>query len=137
MKANNLIKEVMTKKVTTIEVDKSLQEANNVLLSNKFRHLPVVENNKLKGIISLTDIQRLSFTNEFGDSQMDADKAIFEMLNIEQVMNRDPQVVKENDTVAAAASIFIEKQFHALPVVDEAGDLSGIVTTSDIIKCLL
>lgn len=137
MKANKIIKEVMTKELTTIEVDKSLQEANDVILNNKFRHLPVVDNGKLKGILSLTDLQRMSFTKEFGDSQIDADKAVFEMLKIEQVMKHDPQVVNENDTVGKAAAIFIEEEFHALPVINSKGELSGIVTSSDIIKCLL
>lgn len=137
MSKQNPVKSIMTEKVVTIEISKPLQEANDIILKNAFRHLPVVENGKLKGILSLTDIQRMAFAQELGDSQLEADNVVFEMLTIEQVMKHDPKVIKESDSIESAAKIFTEVEFHALPVVDSSGELSGIVTTSDIIKSLI
>ena len=137
MNIKDPVKSIMTQKVTTIELDKSLQKANDILLTHKFRHLPVVENGKLKGILSLTDIRRLSFSQAYGDPEVVADNAIFEMLSIEQVMNHTPHVVNESDTIESVARALTKEEFHALPVMNSSNELTGIITTTDIIKHLL
>ena len=53
---NTLIEEVMSKRVFTVEPDATVQDAVDVMVENKIRELPVVENNKIKGIITVTDI---------------------------------------------------------------------------------
>jgi CBS domain-containing membrane protein len=58
------------------------------------------------------------------------------MLSINQVMKHSPVTVNSEDTIQDAAQIFSEKEFHALPVVDD-GELVGIVTTTDIMKFFL
>lgn len=137
MNIKDPVKSIMTQKVTTIELDKSLQKANDILLTHKFRHLPVVENGKLIGILSLTDIRRLSFSQAYGDPELVADNAIFELLSIEQVMNHTPHVVNETDTIESVAQALTKEEFHALPVMNSSNELAGIITTTDIIKHLL
>ena len=53
---NTLIEEVMSKKVFTVKPDVDIQDAVDIMIENKIRELPVVENNKIKGIITVTDI---------------------------------------------------------------------------------
>ncbi|MBI2005222.1 MAG: CBS domain-containing protein [Candidatus Aenigmarchaeota archaeon] len=53
---NTLIEDVMSKRVFTVEPDANIQDAVDVMVENKIRELPVVENNKIKGIITVTDI---------------------------------------------------------------------------------
>jgi CBS domain-containing protein len=53
---NTLIEEVMSKRVFTVEPDATVQDAVDVMIENKIRELPVVENNKIKGIITVTDV---------------------------------------------------------------------------------
>ncbi|MBU5537276.1 MAG: CBS domain-containing protein [Candidatus Aenigmatarchaeota archaeon] len=53
---STLVEEMMTSKVITIEPDKKIEDAVDLMLENKIRELPVVENNKIKGIITVTDI---------------------------------------------------------------------------------
>lgn len=50
------ISQAMTSKVITIEADEGLDRAAEVMRENKVKRLPVVENGKLVGIITLTDI---------------------------------------------------------------------------------
>lgn len=54
--ANTLIEEVMSKRVFTVEPDVTLQKAVDVMIDNKIRELPVVENSKIKGILTVTDV---------------------------------------------------------------------------------
>lgn len=131
MKKREKVANVMTKEVLTINVNDSLHNANNLFNSKKLRHLPVVANDHLVGILSQTDILRISFGNTFGE-QNGGDEAIFEMLSINQVMKHSPTTVNSNNTLKEAAQILAEKEFHALPVVDNE-KLVGIITTTDIL----
>jgi CBS domain-containing protein len=133
MKKREKVSAIMTKEVLTININNSLREVNDIFLKNKIRHLPVVAGEKLIGILSHTDILRISFGNTFGEDQGGSDEAIFDMLSINQVMKHSPITVSANDTLRSAAELLADKEFHALPVV-EADKLVGIITTTDIIK---
>jgi acetoin utilization protein AcuB len=55
---------------------------------------------------------------------------------VEEVMTKDVYSLRTDDTLETAVQLFHTHQFHALPVVDEAGHLMGIITTSDLMKVL-
>ncbi len=136
MKNKVKISDIMTRDIHTLRLDENLYIARSKFDKYKVRHLPVVDGNKLLGILSLTDILRMSFGENFGPGQYEADEAIFEMLTIDQVMKHKPKTVTIENTVADAAEILAHEEFHALPVVD-GEDLVGIVTTTDVIRFLL
>ncbi len=136
MKQREKVANIMTKDVQTVSVNNSLQEANALFNKYNIRHIPVVSGDKLIGILSHTDILRISFGNTFGDGQEGSDEAIFDMLSINQVMKHSPVTVSPDDTLKGAAQILAEKEFHALPVT-ENDKLVGIITTTDIIKYFL
>jgi CBS domain-containing protein len=58
--------EVMTKELITVDSDKKLKEVYHVFVTNHIRHLPVIENGHLVGIISLKDIARVVDQQIFG-----------------------------------------------------------------------
>lgn len=126
----------MTKDVYKINVDQSLKQAERMFDKYRIRHLPVVKDDNLVGILSLTDVLRLSFGNTFGTADFEVDEAIVDMLSIEQVMKHKPRVVQSSDPIKDVAEILTNEEFHALPVV-EGVKLVGMVTTTDIIKFLL
>lgn len=136
MKKGEKVKNVMTKDVLTVDINDSLQTVNKLFRKNRIRHLPVTSDDKLIGILSQTDILRISFGNTFGDEQQSGDEAIFDMLSINQVMKHSPVTVTSEATVKEAGQILAEKEFHALPVVDEE-KLVGIITTTDLINYFL
>ena len=127
------VSELMTADPVTIGLENSLSDASNLFKSRKIRHLPVVSDGKLVGILSYTDILRISFGNAFDEQ---GDDGILEMLGINQVMKHSPVTVAPEDSVKDAARILAEKEFHALPVVEE-DKLIGIITTTDIINHFL
>ena len=136
MKKREKVSNVMTKDVLTINVTNSLKEANAIFSKHNIRHIPVVSGDNLIGILSKTDILRISFGNTFGEDQVGSDEAIFDMLSINQVMKHSPITVGPEDTLKEAAEVLADKEFHALPVV-EGEKLVGIITTTDIIKYFL
>lgn len=125
----------MTAGVHSINEKDDLNRAIKLIRKHKIRHLPVINNKVITGIISSTDINRLTFGGLF-DNQDGTDEAILEMLTIKQVMTSKPRTVNADQTIREVAEIFAKEGFHALPVV-ENGELKGIVTTTDVIKYIL
>jgi len=137
MKKREAVSHIMTNELRTISLhDGSLTDAKNMMEEFHIRHLPVTSGDKLVGILSLTDIHRISFGGNYGQEN-DVDTSIFNSMTIQQVMKADPSTVSTNTTIREAAEQLVNKEFHALPVVNESGNLEGIVTTTDLINYLL
>lgn len=125
----------MTKNVATVQVSDDLHDVIDLVKKNHIRHVPVLEGHDVVGIISSTDINRLTFSSLF-ENQEGADEAILEMLSISQVMTQKPRTVEAALSIKEVAEILASEEYHALPVI-ENGQLAGIVTTTDVIKYLL
>lgn len=136
MKKRVPVSEIMTKNVVSVAEQAPLREVLSLMNHNKFRHVPVMQGQQLSGIVSRTDLNRLTFSSLFRD-QESADEAVLDMLNLSQVMTNKPRTVKPEDSIREVAEILAKEEFHALPVVDDQGKLSGIVTTTDVIQYLL
>jgi len=138
MKKKEHVSTIMTKAIHKVQIDDKLIDALELIRKYGVRHVPVVDGKQLVGIISKTDLNRLTFSNMF-DGEEDADEAVFDMLTISQVMSHKPRVVKASDTIYEVAKILSKEEFHALPVVDDKDEslLIGIVTTTDVIQYML
>jgi len=135
MKKSMPISEIMTKKVITLSTKDNLETAELLFKKNKIRHIPVVKNSKVIGMLSYTDLLRISFADAVYDDE-EIDTVVYNMFSIEQVMVKNITSVTSNATVKEVAEILTNKEFHALPVVDN-NKLVGIVTTTDLIKYML
>ena len=91
---------------------------------------------KLVGIISKTDIKRMSFADELGSDEFEADNEIFKMLTIGQVMINKPFTLTIDATIKDAAKVLSEKEFRSIPILD-GEKVAGIVTTKDLVKYLV
>jgi CBS domain-containing protein len=135
MKKREPISHIMTKTVITANENDDLRKVVEKLKQNTIRHIPIVKGKEVIGIISRTDINRLTFGALF-EGQEGADEAILDMLTISQVMTSKPKTVSSDTIIRDLAEIFVKEEFHALPVVDN-GELRGIVTTTDVVKYFL
>ncbi|MDO9554280.1 CBS domain-containing protein [Rhodonellum sp.] len=135
MKKREPVSTIMTTNVYTVQENETLQDVVNIFRKHKIRHIPVLSGNKISGMISRTDINRLTFGALF-DNQEGSEEAILQILSIAQVMTSKLKSVHADDPIKEVAEIFAKEEFHALPVV-EGEILRGIVTTTDVIKYLL
>ncbi|HSJ67757.1 MAG TPA: CBS domain-containing protein [Anditalea sp.] len=135
MEKSTPISSIMTSVVQTVEESASLHEVISILRKYKIRHVPVINSGKVVGMISRTDINRLTFGALFED-QEDADDTIIASLSVSQVMTSKLKYISPSDTIKDVAKIFAKEEFHALPVLDQ-GELKGIVTTTDVISYML
>ncbi len=127
---------IMTEDVITLKKTDSLETAEHLFKHHKIRHIPVVNDHEIIGMLSYTDLLRLSFADITNDVDNSADVMVYNMFTIEQVMKRNIVTVSSSNSIKEVAEILAAKEFHALPVVDN-NLLSGIVTTTDLIKYLL
>jgi CBS domain-containing protein len=125
---------IMTTNLITVGLSDTLSTAEYLLKKNKIRHIPVVFQQEIVGMLSLTDILRLSFA-DVSDNENAVDSFLYEVLSIPQVMAKNVLSVSPNSTLKEVSSILVEKEFHALPVVENK-KLVGIITTTDVIKFL-
>jgi len=126
----------MTKDVITGHSSDSLELAEHLFKSNHIRHIPVVKEESIIGILSYTDLLRISFADAVDEEEETVDTVVYNMFTIEQVMAKNLISVTSNTTIKEVAEILAEKEFHAIPVVENK-KLVGIVTTTDLIDYLL
>jgi len=135
MKAQVPVSEIMTREVVKLNLKDELTKAEMLFKKHKIRHIPVVENQKIIGMLSYSDLLRISFADAVFDDE-EIDSVVYDMFDIQQVMTKNIVTIDRNATIKQAAEILAEREFHALPVVD-GEQLVGIVTTTDLIRYLL
>jgi CBS domain-containing protein/anti-sigma regulatory factor (Ser/Thr protein kinase) len=118
------IREVMTAGVRTATPEMPLSDVLELLRINRISGLPVVEHDKLVGIVSLEDIVRALQENELSAPT-------------NQYMTREVVSVVSYESIVAAIRTFTEKQLGRLPVIDENQRLVGMITKGDITRGIL
>ena len=136
MKQKVPVSSIMTKEVIKLNLTDDLTKAEKLFKKHHIRHIPVVKGNKIVGMLSYTDLLRISFADAVDDDEMDIDVTVYNMFSVEQVMARNLVKVSPDTTIREVAEILSTKEFHALPVVEDEL-LVGIVTTTDLIKYLI
>ncbi len=135
MKRNEPLSTVMTTDLTTVNVTNTLSEVRKLLAERGIHHVPVVSGTKLVGLISATDMVRLSFS-AYGADARAVDAMLDHQFSIEQVMSKDLTTLETSQKVRDAATVLASGAFHSVPVVDEENNLIGIVTSTDLIRYL-
>lgn len=128
-----LVKEIMTRETKSISPDTVLPEAHQVMIMNNVRRLPVVKGDKLKGIVTLSDIQQASPSDATSLSVWELNY-LLSKLTIKKIMTSPVMTIREDDSVNRVASMMLDHKFGGVPVVNSAGRLVGMVTESDIFR---
>ena len=118
------IERVMKKEVITVSPDASMGELKEILRVNRISGVPVLEGGRLVGVISIEDLIKAL---EEGDIQAPVRKR----------MTIQPITVRQNESVVEAVKKFAQHKVGRLLVVDEHGQLAGILTGGDITRGLL
>ena len=117
-----LISRLMTYGAETVSSGDTLQTAANVMKRGGFRRVPVVDDDKLVGIISDRDVR--------------AHDGYLDKTRVSAAMTSDPKTVTPRMSVEDAARLMIEHKIGGLPVVED-GKLVGIITATDVLKAFL
>lgn len=126
---------IMAKNVVTLTKTDDLEQAEYLFKHHKIRHIPVVNGKTVIGMLSYTDLLRISFADAITeDGNVDSD--VYNLFTLEQIMVRNVVHINSETTIKEAAEILARNEFHALPVCDN-DELVGIITTTDLINYLI
>ncbi len=129
-----LVEEIMIRKPETVTPEDTVRTALEKLAELDARHLPVVEEGKLVGIISDRDLRSLSI--ELASATLDPARARKRLeTKVRDIMHTDVISVHPGTELTEVIDTFVEAKVGALPIVDEHSDrLVGIVSYIDVMK---
>ena len=122
------IEAIMSTNLITVPPSATLAEARTLMHDNRIHHLPVVEGEKLTGLISLTNV--LAATDSF--LRDDGSRIHASEIGIKDVMVTDVATVDVNASLRHAALFLERHKIGCLPVLDNS-DLVGIITDTDFV----
>ena len=130
------VADIMTTEVITAGMDDTLGGIRKVFQLNNCHHMPIIEDNRLVGIISDRDVLKaLSPTADLAIADSRALKTLKKKAH--QIMTRHVTTISPEDTLEEAAAVFLEMKFSCLPVLEQSGHLVGIVTKTDLLESML
>ncbi len=118
------VKNWMIKKVVTISKNDHIVEALSLMKKYSIRHLPVVEDKILMGLITESDLRQVMIPS------------LMEEMRLDQVMIKNPVTIGPEESLEEAARLIYRYKIGGLPVVDK-GKLVGILTTPDILTAFI
>ncbi|MEM7542242.1 MAG: CBS domain-containing protein [Pseudomonadota bacterium] len=121
----------MTPFLITVGRYTTLGEAYELMMSNRIRRLPVVENQELVGIVTLSDLLAATpITHRPG--QLPDGFAAFGRLSVGVAMSHPVVAVYQSDPIGRAAELMMNHKVGGLPVLDAVRSLVGLITESNI-----
>ncbi len=131
-----LVRDWMGKSPVTIHPQQTIPQAHNLMKTRKVRRLPVMDGDELVGIVTLGDIREAQPSDATSLSIYELNYLI-SLLTVDSIMTPDPITVLETASIAEAARLMIQHKIGGIPVMDEAGNLAGIITESDICRVVV
>lgn len=128
-----LVKDWMSRDVITAPPTLGLLEADALMREHNIRRLPVMEDNRLVGIVTYGDIREVRPSTATAVSTWEMNY-LLASLNIGEMMTKEPKFISPEATIGEAADIMLTNKISGLPVVDATGELVGIITESDIFR---
>lgn len=129
-----LVRGVMSQPAVSVEPSTLLLDAALTLRAGAFRHLPVVEDGKLVGLLTDRDIQRCAPSRLIPITE-EGYNSVFADTTVARVMTRDPLSVSPDMPLTTAIALMQQSRYGCLPVVEGTG-LVGILTRSDLVEAL-
>jgi acetoin utilization protein AcuB len=126
--------DLMTRDPLTVTAMESVEKADELMSENNIRQIPVIRDGELVGIVTDRDIR--GFLNgALMNNPESRDSAL--KTHVRDIMTTEPLFVGPDDDLQDAVEMLIEQKFGAIPVVEEAEGLVGILSYVDVLRCFL
>ena len=127
------VKDLMSTDLVTLTEDETLADAQRCMARGRIRHLPVVRDGQLVGLVTHRDLLAASFSI-FAEVEANEQRRVFATVPVVEIMHRDVVTVSPDLGASQAARILLENKYGCLPAVGEGGELLGIVTEADFLR---
>jgi CBS domain-containing protein len=128
------IRDIMQAEVATLRVDDTLDLASDIMDLGRIRHLPVVAEGVVVGVVSQRDLYRAAVSSLL-TLRSSAQRDWLAKIPVRSVMATTVHTVAPTDTVHAAVELMLRERIGCLPVV-EHGSLVGLVSETDLLRYL-
>ena len=129
-----LVRDRMTREVLTVSPDTNIADALSITRENAIRHLPVIDDGALVGLVTDRDL-RLALPAPWQD-ESDAERRQLRNRTVADLMTEDVITVSPESLIEEAAKLFYENRIGCLAVMEE-GKLAGILTASDLLRAFV
>ena len=131
-----LVKYWMTTEVITVDEDVSLMQASKLMKEQGIKHLPVIKERRLVGIVSDRDLKEAQASDA---TSLDIHELYYllDKVKIKNLMSTNLHTTTAEEVIERAAARMLDYDISALPVVDQEGKLKGIVTKGDLFRGLI
>ena len=128
MKTDSVV-EVMTKNVVCVTPEQYILDVKHIYEKKDFHHhIPVEEDGKLVGMVSLVD-----FMYNIAGAGIRDDSPVYKELKVKDIMTQDPFFMNTSASIEDVAKVLMEGRYRAIPILEDQ-KIAGIVSTADIIK---
>ena len=131
-----LVRNWMSTKVVTVDVEESMIEATRLIKENNIRMLPVMKKGTIIGVVTDRDLKRAS-ASDANTLEIHELLYLLTTVKVRDLMTKHPLTVPFDYTIEEAAEIMLKHKISGLPVVDHDGQLVGIITQSDIFRVII
>lgn len=131
-----LVEAAMTDRIKTVSPDQSLSDVRSIFEEEGFRHLPVMGNDGLVGIITHTDLMRVTYGAHIAEADFEVNNLILESTTVAEAMSKNVRTIDTSSYLKEAARIMKTYKVGCVPVVDD-GQLLGLVTTTDVLSAYI
>ena len=126
------VRDVMAQNPLTLDRNETLDLAESIMNLGRIRHMPVVDDGRVIGILSQRDLFRSALLTALGFGRKTT-TALIKTIKIKEVMTEDVITIAPETTIKGAARIMIDKKIGCLPVVENE-KLIGLLTETDILR---
>ncbi len=126
------VEEIMTEHVLSVNSKMEIKDVVHLMLRNLVSGMPVIDDNgRVVGIITITDL--FSILKDVV-AAIDSGEKYDSNIPVENVMTRNVISIFPTATINEAIRISVEKNIHTIPVINESGNLIGILGRRDILN---
>ena len=131
-----LVKNWMSKEVITIDVNDSMTNATKKLKEHDIRMLPVMKQGELVGVITDRDLKKASASN-VNTLEIHELLYVLSKIKVVDIMTKVPITVPSDYTIGETADLLLENKISGVPVINNGGQVSGVITEADIFRAII
>jgi len=132
---DELVSEFMQTEFVTLRPSDRLDFADDVMKLGRIRHMPVVEGNRVVGVVSQRDLLAASLSRVMEIDPRDH-RSFLRLVEISEVMSDQVITIESTRTIREAAELMIRHKIGCLPVVDSLGTPVGLITETDLLRAV-